>query len=51
MRRLDFPFLLRLPMRLYAGLGRPTIGMILGQELAGELESVGKDIRWNLSLG
>jgi NADPH:quinone reductase-like Zn-dependent oxidoreductase len=32
-------------MRLYAGLLKPTRIPILGQELAGEIEAVGKDVR------
>jgi len=45
MRRLKIPFLLRLPMRLYVGVGRPRRMTILGQELAGEIEGVGRKVR------
>ena len=41
-RSLRFPLGLGLPMRLYVGLCRPKRLMILGQELAGEVESVGR---------
>ncbi len=45
MRSLKFPLFLSLPMRLYAGLQRPTRIKILGQEFAGEIESLGKDVK------
>lgn len=45
MRRLDFPFYLGLPMRLWLGVLKPKEGSIMGTELAGEVEAVGKDVR------
>jgi NADPH:quinone reductase-like Zn-dependent oxidoreductase len=45
MRRLELPLMLSTPMRLYAGITRPKRISILGQELAGEIEAVGKDVR------
>jgi NADPH:quinone reductase-like Zn-dependent oxidoreductase len=45
MRSLKFPLLLSLPMRLYVGLRRPTRIKIIGQELAGEIESTGKAVK------
>lgn len=44
-RSLKLPFLLRMPMRVYVGIRRPKRITILGQELAGEIESVGNHVK------
>jgi NADPH:quinone reductase-like Zn-dependent oxidoreductase len=45
MRSLKFPFLLKFPLRLYIGFKKPKRIKILGQEFAGEIESVGKNVK------
>ena len=44
MRRLELPLMLSFPFRLYAGFFRPKRIPILGQELAGVVEEVGKNV-------
>jgi NADPH:quinone reductase-like Zn-dependent oxidoreductase len=43
LRRVQIPLAYRLPLRLYFGLLRPR-NLILGQELAGEIEGVGRNV-------
>jgi NADPH:quinone reductase-like Zn-dependent oxidoreductase len=45
MRSLKFPLWLSLPMRIYAGFIKPTRIKIIGQELSGEIEAVGVDVK------
>ena len=44
-RSLDFPIFLSLPMRLWLGGRKPKENTIPGTELAGEIETMGKDVR------
>ena len=44
-RSLKLSFLYRLLMRLYIGIRKPKRITILGMELSGEIESVGKDVK------
>jgi 2-desacetyl-2-hydroxyethyl bacteriochlorophyllide A dehydrogenase len=43
LRRFEMPILFWLPIRIYMGIIKPRI-KILGQELSGEIESVGKEV-------
>jgi NADPH:quinone reductase-like Zn-dependent oxidoreductase len=45
MRRLELPLMLSFPIRLYAGILKPKRISILGQELAGEVEEVGMQVK------
>lgn len=44
MRRLELPLMLSFPVRLYAGFLKPKRITILGQELAGEVVEVGRNV-------
>jgi NADPH:quinone reductase-like Zn-dependent oxidoreductase len=44
LRSFKIPILMRLPLRIYVGFRKPKRISILGQELAGEIEAVGKQV-------
>ena len=44
MRSLTMPFMFSFPMRIYVGLRKPKRITILGQELSGDVEAVGKEV-------
>jgi NADPH:quinone reductase-like Zn-dependent oxidoreductase len=44
-RSMSFPFYLSLPMRAWRGFLRPRENSIMGTELAGEIEAVGKEVK------
>ncbi len=44
-RNLNMPILIGLPMRMYVGFRKPKRITELGQELAGEIEAIGKDVK------
>jgi len=44
LRSLSVPTLMQLPLRIYFGFRKPKRITILGQELAGEIEEVGKEV-------
>ena len=45
LRRFKIPMWFRLPMRMYVGFRKPKRKTILGQELAGEIEAVGRGVK------